>query len=387
MIEIENSLGSLLGYLHEVPEPRQQSKIEYPLDEILLLTISAVVSGCSEWQEIVDFGEDKLIWLRQYRPFTSGIPSHDTLNRVVSLIDPEAFEKMFINWVKQHLKLPEGILVSIDGKKLRGSASKQSQQTSRAGGGQSAVYLVEAWCSSLSLCLSTRKVDEKSNEIKAIPLILNDIDLKGCVVSIDAIGCQKDIVKKIISCEANYVIGLKDNQPSFLAGVEQAFETYSNRCQGKLFAKETVVDHGRIEERTCRILSTDLLPDYVPKADWAGLNTIVQIQTERTIMASGTVGRECRYYISSLTLSAEQIAPYVRGHWGIENQLHYMLDVFWGEDYSRKQTANAATNFGTILRIAHNLVKSYPETISVKRKLKKADRSDEYREKILRFIP
>lgn len=278
MVEIENSLGSLLGHLNEVPEPRQQSKIEYPLDEILLLTISAVVSGCSEWQEIVDFGEDKLSWLRKYRPFSNSIPSHDTLNRVVSLIDPEAFEKMFINWVKQNLKLPEGTLVSIDGKKLRGSTSKQAQQTSRADGGKSAVHLVEAWCSSLSLCLSTRKVDEKTNEIKAIPLILNDIELKGCVVSIDAMGCQKDIVKKIMSCEANYVIGLKDNQPSFLAGVEQAFETYSSRCRGKRFAKEIGVGHGRIEERNCRILSADLLPDYVPKADWAGLNTIVQIE-------------------------------------------------------------------------------------------------------------
>lgn len=387
MIEIENSLGSLLDHLKDVPEPRQRSKIEYPLDEILLLTISAVVSGCSEWQEIVDFGEDKLSWLRKYRPFSNSIPSHDTLNRVVSLIDPEAFEKMFVNWVKQNLKLPEGTLVSIDGKKLRGSASKQAQQTARADGGKSAVHLVEAWCSSLSLCLSTRKVDDKSNEITAIPLILNDIELNGCVVSIDAMGCQKDIVKKIISCKANYVIGLKDNQPNFLTGVKQAFETYSSQCQGRQYAQDVGVDHGRIEERNCRILSADLLPDYVPKEDWAGLNTIVQIETARIIIANGTVGREIRYYISSLDLPANQIAAYVRGHWGIENQLHYMLDVFWGEDYSRKQTANAATNFGSILRIAHNLVKSYPETISVKRKLKKADRSDEYREKILRFAP
>ena len=136
-VEIENSLGSLLGHLNEVPEPRQQSKIDYPLDEILLLTISAVVSGCSEWQEIVDFGEDKLSWLRKYRPFSNGIPSHDTLNRAVSLIDSEAFEKIFVNWVNHNITLPEGTLISIDGKKLRGSASKLAQQTSRADGGKS----------------------------------------------------------------------------------------------------------------------------------------------------------------------------------------------------------------------------------------------------------
>jgi predicted transposase YbfD/YdcC len=371
MFEIENSLGGLLIHLNEVPEPRQRSKIDYPLDEILLLTISAVVSGCSEWQEIVDFGEDKLAWLRKYRPFSNGIPSHDTLNRVVSLISPEGFERMFINWVNDCISLPEGTLISIDGKKLRGSATKLAQQTSRAEGGKSAVHLVGAWCSSLSLCLSTRKVDEKTNEIKAIPLILNDVGLEGCVVSIDAMGCQKDIVSKIMSSKANYVIGLKNNQPSFLAGVEEAFKAYSDQCRDEQYARNVSVDHGRIEERNCRVLSADLLPDYVPKADWAGLNTVIQIETERVVMANGTVEREIRYLISSLKLPAEQIAAYVRGHWGIENQLHYMLDVFWGEDSSRKQAANAATNFGTILRIAHNLVKSYPENISVKRKLKK----------------
>lgn len=384
-MEIENLLGGLLDHLKEVPEPRQNGKIEYPLDEILFLTISAVVSGCSQWDEIVDFGEDKLDWLRRHRPFTNGIPSHDTLNRVMSLIDPVAFEQMFVMWVNRNIKLREGTLINIDGKKLRSSASKLAQQTARADGGKSSVHLVEAWCSDLSLCLSVREVEEKTNEIKAIPLILNDLELEGCVVSIDAMGCQKEIVKGISAKTADYVIGLKDNQPTLLAGVEQAFEDYADECRDEQYAQDTSVDHGRIEERICRILNAERLPDWVPKEDWAGLNTIIQIQSERTIMTNGTVCQETRYYISSLRLCADRIASYVRGHWGIENQLHYMLDVFWGEDGSRKRTACAAANFGTVLRIAHSLVKTHPENISIKRKRKKADRSDQYREQILRL--
>jgi predicted transposase YbfD/YdcC len=385
MAEIVNLLGGLLDHLNEVPEPRQSGKIAYPLDEILFLTISAVVSTCSEWDEIVDFGEDKLEWLRLYRPYLNGIPSHDTLNRVMSLIDPIAFEQMFVTWVNRNIKLPEGTLISIDGKKLRSSASKLEQHTAHIDGGKSAVHLVEAWCSDLSLCLSIRQVAEKTNEIKAIPLILKDLDLEGCVVSIDAIGCQKEIVKTIVTCDANYVIGVKDNQPTLASGVEDAFKSYAEHCAGDQYAKESTVDHGRIEERICRVLSAELLPEWVPKHDWAGLNTIIQIQSQRVVMANGYVGQDTRYYISSLRLPADQIATYVRGHWGIENQLHYMLDVFWGEDSSRKRVDNAAANFGTVLRIAHNLVKTHPEKISVKRKRKKADRTDSYREQILRL--
>jgi len=384
-MEVEDLLGDILTHLGEVPEPRQWAKIRYPLDEILFLTISAVVSGCSEWDEIADFGEDQIGWLRRHRPFVNGPPSHDTLNRVMSLIDPVAFERMFVRWVTRNIKLPDGTQISIDGKKLRGSATKLEQQTARADGGKSSVHLVEAWCSDLSLCLSIREVEEKTNEIKAIPLILNDLELEGCVVSIDAIGCQKEIAKGIGSKTADYVIGLKDNQPTLLAGVKQAFEDHVDECRDKQYAQDTSVDHGRIEERICRTLSAERLPEWVAREDWTGLNTIIQVQSERTIMANGTVSQETRYYISSLRLSADRIASYVRGHWGIENQLHYMLDVFWGEDGSRKRSACAAANFGTVLRIAHNLVKTHPENISIKRKRKKADRSDQYREQILRL--
>jgi len=168
-------------------------------------------------------------------------------------------------------------------------------------------------------------------------------------------------------------------------GVKQTFEAYETECSDELYDKNTSVDHGRIEERVCLVLKADRLPKWVPREDWAGLNTIIQIQSERTIMANGTVTQDTRYYISSLLLSADRIAAYVRGYWGTENQLHYTLDMFWGEDGSRKRIGCAADNFGTVLRIAHNLIKTHLENISIKRKRKKADRSDLYREQILRL--
>jgi predicted transposase YbfD/YdcC len=385
ILEINNSLGALLENLSEVPDPRKAYKTSYPLPEILFLTISAVVSDCTTWQEVADFGNDKLVWLRKYLPYADGIPSHDTLNRVFSLIDKEAFEVMFAQWVQTGLKLAPGTLINIDGKKLRSSATKQEQQTSRSDGGKGAIHLVEAWCSDLSLCLSVREVDQKTNEIVAIPLILNDLDIEGCVVSIDAIGCQKNIAEQIRSKNADYLLGLKLNQESLLVATQAAFESFDQGYTDHTLHKSTGVDHGRIEERICRVLNATLLPEWIKISDWKDLNSIIEIQSERTIMATGTVMREKRYYISSLQIPASQIGAYVRGHWNIENQLHWSLDVSFGEDYSTKQVQNAAANFGTVLRIALNLVKTSSDNASINRKLKKCSRDDDYREKTLRI--
>ncbi len=384
-MDINNSLGALLENLSEVADPRKPYKTCYPLKEILFLTISAVVSDCTTWQEVVDFGTDKLGWLRKYLPYEDGIPSHDTINRVFSLIDKEAFEVMFTQWAQQGLKLPPGTLINIDGKKLRSSATKQEQQTSRSEGGKGAIHLVEAWCSDLSLCLSVREVDQKANEIIAIPLILNDLDVEGCVISIDAIGCQKNIVDQIRGKQADYLLGLKLNQETLFVATQQVFESFGQGYNDKTLHKSTDVDHGRIEERVCRVLSASLLPDWAKVPDWKDLNSLIEIESERIIMSSGVVMREKRYYISSLQIPAEKIGAYVRGHWNIENQLHWSLDVFFREDYSTKQVKNAAANFGTVLRIALNLIKTHPEDASLKRKLKKCSRDDFYREKTLRI--
>jgi predicted transposase YbfD/YdcC len=385
---IENSLGDLLKHIQTISEPRENHKIEYPLDEILFLAISAVISGCTEWQEIADFGEDKLGWLRKYRPFLNGIPSHDTLNRTISLVNQDVFEEMFTNWVRQSLKLPKGSLISLDGKKVRSSATKHEQQTPKSKGGKCAINLVEAWCSELSLCLSIRCVEEKSNEITAFPVLLDNLNIEGCVISIDAMGCQKEITKSICGKKADYVLGLKLNHPTLFDGVFEAFENAKkdeDLTDKMYYSFESTVDHGRIEERICRVLSADKLPFFVEKEEWTSLNSIIQIQSQRIVIATGMVSNDTRYYITSLKMPANKIAEYVRNHWGIENKLHWSLDVYFQEDYSRKRRGNAAANFGTILRMAHNFLKSEPEKISIKRKLKKCARSDEYREKTMQL--
>lgn len=381
-MEKEDLLLNLPEYLNKVPDTRDSIKVQYPLGEILFLTVSAVISDCSEWQEIIEFGEDKLTWLRKFHPFKNGIPSHDTLNRVFSLIDEVAFQNTFKEWSTQHLKLSEGTFLSIDGKKLRSSASKKEQNTPRKDGGKSYIHLVEAWCNEFLLCLAVRKVDSKSNEITAIPLILDDLDIEGSVISIDAIGCQRKIVQKISEQKADYVIGVKANQSALLNAVKNAFENYIEVPEQSF--KEDNIDHGRLEERVCSIIKVADLPDWDMDKQWVNLNTIIRLRSGRFINATGAVSYHTRYLISSLQLTAEKIAGYVRGHWGIENKLHWCIDVYYGEDASRKKKGSSATNFGTIIRMAHNLVGSYPEKRTIKGKRKKCARSDEYREAVMR---
>lgn len=380
----ETLLSGLLEHLQTVSDPRQQTKVRYPLDEILLLSVSALISGCTEWQEVVDFGEDKLTWLRQYRPFENGIPSHDTVNRCISLIEPTAFEVMFVNWISEHLVPSPGTLINLDGKRLRSSATKLEQQTPRAEGGKSAIHLMQAWCSEFSLCLDIVQVNEKSNEISAIPLILNDLDVSGCVVSIDAIGCQKEVARNIIERRADYVLGLKQNQPALYSAVQ---ETFFRAGKNALRYVETTTGHGRVEERRYAVLQANLLPSEALGEQWQALHSLLEVKTERLVTASAHMSKQTRYYISSLPTSPETLAAYVRGHWGIENKLHWSLDVMLGEDASRKRVRNAAANFGTILRIVLNLLKSDPEPISLKRKMKKAARSDDYRANLLKIAP
>jgi predicted transposase YbfD/YdcC len=379
-------LCSFSSHFDKIPDSRQQAKICYPLNEIFFLTLSAVISDCTEWQEIVDFGKDKLEWLRKYYPFENGIPSHDTINRTLSLIDTKAFGDVFRLWTTENLKLPEGTLVNLDGKKLRASATKMEQQTSRVEGGKGAVHLLEAWCNDFGLCLDIEEVDEKENEIKAIPVVLNHLDISGCMVSIDAIGCQKEITSDICSRNADYTIGVKKNQPKLYHAIESAFIKHDELLvDTDTRFKEHTKDHGRAEERICTVISSDCIEDIKIKESWGTLKSLIRIQSKRYVLATQKESAEVRYYIGSAVKTAKIMASYVREHWGIENRLHWSLDVYWGEDFSRKQVNNIAANFGIILRAAHNLMKTADEKISIKRKLKKCARSDEYRQGILRI--
>lgn len=211
-METKNGCHLLIASFETLCDPRSAQRVRYPLMEIIFLTVTAVISGAREWEEIVDFGLEKLDWLRRYLNFENGIPSHDTVNRTIGLIDYRAFEKCFLNWTNMSISLPQGVLTNLDGKKLRSSATKLEQQTPHAKGGKSAVHIVEAWCGEFQMCLAQYKVANKSNEIKAIPVILDWLEVEGCIISIDAIGYQYTIAEKIFEKKADYILALKENQ-------------------------------------------------------------------------------------------------------------------------------------------------------------------------------
>lgn len=380
MKQEQSFLSSLLPKLSELDDFRISRNKLYPLNEILFLTISAVVSGCKHWDEIADFGEEKLGWLQNYLPFEQGTPSHDTLNRVFSHMDYKCFEAFFIDWVSQGLLIKEGTVINFDGKKISRSANKKEQQLPKGEGGKGAVHLVQAWCSELQVCLGQYKISDKSNEITAIPALLDLLELKGAVITIDAMGCQKKIAEKIIDCEADYVIGLKANQKNLLAKTKQLFSEYGTEPIDDWQTK----GHGRIERRVCRVLPASLLGEGL-KEEWAGLFSLVEIRSEREVVSSGKISSESRFYISSLDKSPKGFNQIIRSHWAIENQLHWSLDVHFREDYSTKQQKNAAQNFGMVLRMATNLVKTNTDKMSVNRKILKCSRSDQYRQEIMRL--
>jgi predicted transposase YbfD/YdcC len=384
MEEKQTSLERFEESFGSVKDPRIDRSKLYPLIEILFLTVTAVLSGFEEWEEIADFGAEKLNWLRKYLAYEHGIPSHDTINRVISMIDHRSFESCFINWATMDIELPEGTVISIDGKKLRGSATKKDQQTAHSQGGKSAVHLVHAWCHDLQLCLAQYQTESKSNEITAIPVVLDFLEISGCIITLDAMGCQKAIAEKIVDKNADYIFSLKDNQESLSLATFTAFETHNKQAEANRDERATK-DHGRKESRVCSVLPAHLLPEWANKDEWKGLASIIQIQAQRTILSTGVVENETRYYISSLAVDTSTFNNLIRSHWNIENQLHWSLDVVFGEDQSRKRIRNAAANFAIIRKIALNLLKAIDERISINRKRNKCAMSDQYREKTLRI--
>lgn len=392
MTENRVSLQTLIVAFDGVPDFRIERHKKYALGEILFLTLSAVVSGFTEWEEIADFGIEKLNWLRGFYKYENGIPSHDTINRVISHLDNRAFEERFIGWATQDIKLPDGAIINVDGKKLRGSATKKEQQTPHSEGGKSAVHLVQAWCNELQLCLGQYRTEDKSNEITAIPALLEWLDLRGCIITIDAMGCQKSIAQQLITQQADYVLGLKSNQKKLSQAVMGLFEQAGtiNEQELKLetgpehIEEQTGRGHGRLEKRVCRVLPAHLLGEQL-HTEWPGLQSIVEITAKRYVIATGQFSIERRYYISSLKSGAAEFNQVVRSHWAIENNLHWSLDVQFKEDQSRKRAHNAAANFGIILRFALNILKNHPEKISIKRKRNKSAMSDKYREEVLGF--
>ncbi len=336
-------MKSPIDYFSGINDPRVDRTKEHLLSDVIFITIAAVICGAGTWNEIELYGKTKEPWLRKYLSLKNGIPSHDTFNRVYSLLDPQELEESFINWVKDVSELTEGEIISIDGKSIRGSRKHNSK---------SMVHMVSAWAHQNHMVLGQVKTSEKSNEITAIPRLLEIIAIKGCIVTIDAMGCQTEIAKKIIQKEADYVLAVKGNQ----GNLEQDINYTIKICKPVDTYKDTDAGHGRIETRQCRVYSD--LSNIENAYRWENLKTIVRVESVRHIKSTGQQQKETRLYITSLEPSAKKIAETIRAHWGIENSLHWVLDVAFNEDHSSKTNPNAVENFSIINRIALNLVKN-----------------------------
>lgn len=340
---MKKPMSNPIDHFSSLTDPRVERTKEHLLEDIIFITIAAVICGAENWNDIEAYGKSKQAWLSGYLRLPGGIPSHDTFNRLFSALDSLQFENCFLEWVKSVAELTDGEIISIDGKTVRGSRGK---------GVKSAIHMVSAWAGMNNMVLGQVKTAEKSNEITAIPKLLSVLELKGCIITIDAMGCQTEIAKQIRKAEADYLIAVKGNQKQ----LEQDVEDTLRFCKPVSVYKDVDVGHGRVETRNCSVY-TDF--SHVQESErWVGLKAIACIEAVRYLKASRIEQTEKRYYITSMDANAERIAKTVRSHWAIENSLHWVLDVAFHEDGSRKRNGNAAENFSIICRIALNLIKN-----------------------------
>ena len=367
----------LSTYFHthfsKLEDPRRTTKgnFAYPLDEILFLVISAVISGMENWISISNFGKIKIEWLRRFLPYENGTPSHDVLGKLFARIETTSFNECFINWVNSISEITEGEVVAIDGKSIRGPGE--------SGNAKSMLHIVSAFASKNKVCLAQTTVGEKHNEIVAIPKVLDMLAIKGCVVTIDAMGCQKEIATKIIDKDADYILMVKDNQKGLKEQIEKVFKI--NHLAE--INEATDIGHGRIESRICEAI--DSLEFLDGKDDWKGLRSVVRVKTSRYIKRSGKESNEIRYYITSLPPNAEKLNRNIRSHWSIENNLNWSLDVQFNEDRALRKKDFSASNFNIINKMAMTLLQnetSYKASKNAKRE--RAALDDDYREKVLK---
>jgi predicted transposase YbfD/YdcC len=364
-------MKSPLFYFSGLKDPRIDRTKLHLLEDIIAIAILSILCGADTWNDMEEFGKAKIAWLKTFLKLPEGIPSHDTFRRVFSLLDPKQLQRCFIEWTKSVAILTQGEVISIDGKAICGSRDKKKN---------SIVHMVSAWAGVNNIVLGQVKVDDKSNEITAIPELINLLVLKGCIVTIDAMGCQKEIARAIVSAEADYILALKGNQGNLLEQAEDSFRFLETQ------SVEVEIDagHGRVENRKCTVVSD--LSMIEKKDDWEKLKSLVRIEAERYIKSTGKTEKETRYYISSLAADASLINKSIRSHWGIENGLHWTLDVAFNEDNSRNRDGHAAQNFSVLRRIALNLLKNETTTkCGVKGKRLKAGWDNGYLQKILKI--
>ena len=348
---------SLVAHFAQVPDPRINRRKDHDLIDILVIAVCTLLCAGETFNDMEDFGKAKRDWFRTFLKLRNGIPSHDTFNRVFAALDPKRFLDCFLRWTQSLREAVPQEIVALDGKALRRALNQ----------GQSVKYVVSAWAESNGLVLGQMKVADKSNEITAVPELLRVLELSGCIVTLDAMGCQKKIAKEIIEADADYVLALKGNQETVHEEVKSfldatLLEQQSPRLEGAKLSKaaatlaslETVEkDHGRLEIR--RYYQSDQMDWFADRFKWEGLKSVGMVESVREVDGKTTVER--RYYLASLPLGIETLARAVRGHWGVENKVHWIMDVCFREDQSRARAGYAAENLATLRRLALNLLK------------------------------
>lgn len=347
---------SLVECFKEIREPRVVRRCDHELVDILVIALSSVLCGGESFNDMEDFGKAKEEWFRSFLSLRHGIPSHDTFNRVFAALKPETFLECFLKWTQGVRQTLSQEIVAVDGKALRQAVEQ----------GQSPRYVVSAWAHDNQLVLGQLKVADKSNEITAVPELLRALDLAGCLVTLDAMGCQKKIVREIIEADAQYTVGLKGNQETVLQEVKSFLDDALKedlapaprggpKTSRRLASVETVEkDHGRLEIR--RYYQSADLEWFADLKEWEGLRSVGMVESIRQV-GDAAPTTEWRYYLSSLPVDVERFARSVRGHWGVENSLHWVLDVQMGEDRSRARAGHAPENLATLRRLALNLLK------------------------------
>lgn len=343
---------SLIERLKTIPDPRVNRRKRHLLSDILVITICAVLSGAEEWTTIATYGRIKQKWLKTFLRLPNGIPSHDTFGRVFQKLDTAEFTRMFVEWTTAIAERLPGELVAIDGKTLRNSFDGAA--------GKSAIHMVSAWASANRLVLGQMCVEEKSNEITAVPALLDLLQLEGCVVTLDAMNCQTKTVRKIVEeKKADYVVTAKSNQPALHDEIARFYETPACQDFETHRVETTEKGHGRIETRI--VTSCGQLDWMSQRKRWFGLRSIVQVQSTRII--GGKTTRENRYYLTSLAAEdVRKIARVIRDHWSIENQVHWTLDVAFNEDRCRVRRNNAPANLAVVRQITLNMLKKMTST-------------------------
>jgi predicted transposase YbfD/YdcC len=345
---------SIMACFASVEDPRIERSRLHPLPSVLALSLCAVVSGANSFAEIEVYGKSRESWFRSFLDLPHGIPSHDTLARIFAMLSPKRLEQAFREWVSAVASLTKGEVVAIDGKTLRRSFQKA--------GSNAFVHMVSAWAAGNRMVLGQVKTEEKSNEITAIPRLLELLELHGCLVTIDAMGCQKEIAEKILESKADYMLAVKENQPTLAAAVNATFDTALVDPDFAASGCETKdKGHGRTEVRRCWTLDIDS-DCGSPFSQWTGLASVVRVESERTVGTKTSVER--RHYITSRDgFTPQEALTASRSHWGIENQLHWVLDIAFREDDCRVRAGNAAENFAVLRHFALNLIRNAPSPV------------------------